>query len=49
MDLMFQNTEWNKYDERLLRAVEKGDVEKVAATLKKGAVATKQDAEGCSA
>lgn len=44
-----QATDWNKYDERLLKAVENGDVDKVTSTLKKGAVATKLDADGrCS-
>ncbi|XP_026783352.3 uveal autoantigen with coiled-coil domains and ankyrin repeats [Pangasianodon hypophthalmus] len=41
-------TDWNKYDERLLKAVESGDVDKVTNTLKKGAVATKLDADGRS-
>lgn len=47
--LMFQAADWNKYDARLLKAVESGDVDKVSSTLKKGAVATKLDADGrCS-
>lgn len=47
--LSLQATDWNKYDERLLKAVESGDVDKVTNTLKKGAVATKLDASGrCS-
>ncbi|MCI4379213.1 hypothetical protein PGIGA_G00225420 [Pangasianodon gigas] len=42
-------TDWNKYDERLLKAVESDDVDKVTNTLKKGAIATKLDADGrCS-
>ncbi|KAM6976379.1 ankycorbin [Tautogolabrus adspersus] len=42
--------EWNKNDERLLAAVEHGDVEKVASLLaKKGASAVKVDSEGKSA
>ncbi|KAK2848085.1 hypothetical protein Q7C36_009767 [Tachysurus vachellii] len=41
-------TDWNKYDERLLKAVEDDDVQKVTSTLRKGAVATKLDAEGRS-
>ncbi|XP_017322128.3 uveal autoantigen with coiled-coil domains and ankyrin repeats [Ictalurus punctatus] len=41
-------TDWNKYDERLLKAVENGDVDKVSNTLRKGAVATKLDADGRS-
>lgn len=46
--LTLQTTDWNKYDERLLKAVENGDVDKVANTLRKGAVASKLDAEGRS-
>ncbi|XP_054468166.1 ankycorbin isoform X2 [Anoplopoma fimbria] len=42
--------EWNKNDERLLAAVEHGEVEKVASLLaKKGASAVKLDGEGKSA
>ncbi|XP_029301032.1 LOW QUALITY PROTEIN: ankycorbin [Cottoperca gobio] len=42
--------EWNKNDERLLAAVEHGEVEKVAPLLaKKGASAVKLDSEGKSA
>ncbi|EHB05041.1 Ankycorbin [Heterocephalus glaber] len=42
--------EWNKNDDRLLQAVENGDVEKVASLLgKKGASATKQNSEGKTA
>lgn len=42
--------EWNKNDERLLAAVEHGEVEKVASLLsKKGASAGKLDNEGKSA
>lgn len=42
--------EWNKNDDRLLQAVEHGDVEKVASLLgKKGASATKHDSEGKTA
>ncbi|XP_064032796.1 ankycorbin isoform X1 [Pogoniulus pusillus] len=42
--------EWNKNDDRLLQAVENGDLEKVASLLgKKGASATKQDSEGKTA
>lgn len=45
-----QTNEWNKNDDRLLQAVENGDVEKVASLLgKKGASATKQDNEGKTA
>ncbi|XP_029921921.1 ankycorbin isoform X2 [Myripristis murdjan] len=42
--------EWNKNDERLLAAVEHGEVEKVASLLaKKGASAVKLDSDGKSA
>ncbi|XP_049908943.1 ankycorbin isoform X2 [Epinephelus moara] len=42
--------EWNKNDERLLAAVEHGEVEKVASLLaKKGTSAVKLDSEGKSA
>ncbi|KAH0627874.1 hypothetical protein JD844_008417 [Phrynosoma platyrhinos] len=45
-----QANEWNKNDDRLLQAVENGDVEKVASLLgKKGASATKHDSEGKTA
>ncbi|XP_061743037.1 uveal autoantigen with coiled-coil domains and ankyrin repeats isoform X5 [Nerophis ophidion] len=44
------NTDWNKYDDRLMKAVERGEVDKVAAVLgKKGIVPTKPDVEGRSA
>lgn len=42
--------EWNKYDERLLQAVDHGETDKVSALLgKKGVVATKLDLEGKTA
>uniref|UniRef100_A0A8D3C4L9 Uveal autoantigen with coiled-coil domains and ankyrin repeats n=1 Tax=Scophthalmus maximus TaxID=52904 RepID=A0A8D3C4L9_SCOMX len=45
-----QNTDWNKYDDRLMKAVERGEVDKVAAVLgKKGILPTKLDVEGRSA
>ncbi|KAG8574882.1 hypothetical protein GDO81_009381 [Engystomops pustulosus] len=45
-----QTTDWNKYDERLMRSAERGDVEKISATLaKKGVSPTKLDLEGRSA
>ncbi|XP_016808945.1 ankycorbin isoform X4 [Pan troglodytes] len=45
-----KTNEWNKNDDRLLQAVENGDVEKVASLLgKKGASATKHDSEGKTA
>ncbi|XP_051483988.1 uveal autoantigen with coiled-coil domains and ankyrin repeats [Apus apus] len=44
------NTDWNKYDDRLMKAAERGDVEKVSAILaKKGVSPTKLDVEGRSA
>ncbi|KAM7369088.1 hypothetical protein PAMP_013385 [Pampus punctatissimus] len=47
---MHRVNEWNKNDERLLAAVEHGEVEKVASLLaKKGASAVKLDSEGKSA
>lgn len=47
---VLQNTDWNKYDDRLMKAVEKADVDKVSAVLsKKGIIPTKLDVEGRSA
>uniref|UniRef100_A0AAY4C0S3 Uveal autoantigen with coiled-coil domains and ankyrin repeats b n=1 Tax=Denticeps clupeoides TaxID=299321 RepID=A0AAY4C0S3_9TELE len=47
---MYFNTDWNKYDDRLMKAVERGEVDKVAAVLsKKGIIPTKLDVEGRSA
>ncbi|XP_018608183.1 uveal autoantigen with coiled-coil domains and ankyrin repeats protein-like isoform X2 [Scleropages formosus] len=47
---VYFNTDWNKYDDRLMKAVERGEGEKVAALLgKKGIVPTKLDVEGRSA
>ncbi|XP_072320932.1 uveal autoantigen with coiled-coil domains and ankyrin repeats protein [Eucyclogobius newberryi] len=44
------NTDWNKYDDRLMKAVERGEVDKVSAVLaKKGIIPTKLDVEGRSA
>uniref|UniRef100_A0A7N8XPW2 Uveal autoantigen with coiled-coil domains and ankyrin repeats b n=1 Tax=Mastacembelus armatus TaxID=205130 RepID=A0A7N8XPW2_9TELE len=44
------NTDWNKYDDRLMKAVERGEVDKVAAVLgKKNVIPTKLDVEGRSA
>uniref|UniRef100_A0A673L111 Uveal autoantigen with coiled-coil domains and ankyrin repeats protein-like n=1 Tax=Sinocyclocheilus rhinocerous TaxID=307959 RepID=A0A673L111_9TELE len=44
------NTDWNKYDDRLMKAVERREVDKVAAVLgKKGIIPTKLDVEGRSA
>uniref|UniRef100_A0A8B9T228 Uveal autoantigen with coiled-coil domains and ankyrin repeats n=1 Tax=Anas platyrhynchos TaxID=8839 RepID=A0A8B9T228_ANAPL len=43
-------TYWNKYDDRLMKAAERGDVEKVSSILaKKGVCPTKLDVEGRSA
>ncbi|KAL1256848.1 hypothetical protein QQF64_012393 [Cirrhinus molitorella] len=44
-----ESTEWGKYDERLMKAAENGDIEKLTATLKKGTSPTKLDPEGHSA
>ncbi|OCT86718.1 uveal autoantigen with coiled-coil domains and ankyrin repeats isoform X1 [Xenopus laevis] len=45
-----QTADWNKYDERLMRAAERGDAEKVSSTLaKKGVNPSKLDLEGHSA
>ncbi|KAM9765176.1 uveal autoantigen with coiled-coil domains and ankyrin repeats isoform 2-T2 [Menidia menidia] len=47
---MHLNTDWNKYDDRLMKAVERGEVDKVSAVLnKKGIIPTKLDVEGRSA
>ncbi|XP_066184254.1 uveal autoantigen with coiled-coil domains and ankyrin repeats isoform X2 [Sylvia atricapilla] len=44
------NPDWNKYDDRLMKAAERGDVEKVSSILaKKGVNPTKLDVEGRSA
>jgi len=44
-----QSTEWGKYDDRLMKAADNEDIEKLTATLKKGANPTKLDSEGHSA
>ncbi|XP_072471537.1 uveal autoantigen with coiled-coil domains and ankyrin repeats isoform X3 [Notamacropus eugenii] len=45
-----QATDWNKYDDRLMKAAERGDVEKVSSILaKKGINPGKLDVEGRSA
>ncbi|CAI9590783.1 unnamed protein product [Staurois parvus] len=45
-----QTADWNKYDDRLMKAAERGDVEKISATLtKKGVNPSKLDLEGRSA
>ncbi|XP_062998775.1 uveal autoantigen with coiled-coil domains and ankyrin repeats isoform X2 [Elgaria multicarinata webbii] len=42
--------DWNKYDDRLMKAAERGDVEKISSVLaKKGLNPTKLDVEGRSA
>ncbi|XP_039348146.1 uveal autoantigen with coiled-coil domains and ankyrin repeats [Mauremys reevesii] len=44
------NTDWSKYDDRLMKAAERGDVEKISSILaKKGVNPTKLDVEGRSA
>ncbi|XP_062439818.1 uveal autoantigen with coiled-coil domains and ankyrin repeats isoform X3 [Rhea pennata] len=44
------SSDWNKYDDRLMKAAERGDVEKVSSILaKKGVNPTKLDVEGRSA
>ncbi|XP_041738822.1 uveal autoantigen with coiled-coil domains and ankyrin repeats [Coregonus clupeaformis] len=49
-EVTLTNTDWNKYDDRLMKAVERGEVDKVAAVLsKKGIIPTKLDVEGRSA
>lgn len=49
-EVTITNTDWNKYDDRLMKAVERGEVDKVAAVLsKKGVIPTKLDVEGRSA
>ncbi|XP_055990903.1 uveal autoantigen with coiled-coil domains and ankyrin repeats isoform X3 [Sorex fumeus] len=45
-----QVADWNKYDDRLMKAAERGDVEKVSSILaKKGVSPSKLDVEGRSA
>ncbi|KAB0375134.1 hypothetical protein FD755_013626 [Muntiacus reevesi] len=47
---MYQTADWNKYDDRLMKAAERGDVEKVSSILaKKGVNPGKLDVEGRSA
>ncbi|XP_035992076.1 uveal autoantigen with coiled-coil domains and ankyrin repeats protein isoform X2 [Fundulus heteroclitus] len=49
-ELSITNTDWNKNDDRLMKAVERDEVDKVAAVLsKKGINPTKLDGEGRSA
>ncbi|XP_051944934.1 uveal autoantigen with coiled-coil domains and ankyrin repeats protein-like isoform X2 [Xyrauchen texanus] len=49
-EVAITNTDWNKYDDRLMKAVERRDVDKVAAVLgKKSIIPTKLDVEGRSA
>ncbi|XP_058855073.1 uveal autoantigen with coiled-coil domains and ankyrin repeats-like [Acipenser ruthenus] len=49
-EVTITNTDWNKYDDRLMKAVERGEVDKVSATLsKKGVNPTKLNVEGQSA
>lgn len=45
-----QTADWNKYDDRLMKAAERGDAEKISSTLsKKGVNPSKLDLEGRSA
>ncbi|KAF6732698.1 Uveal autoantigen with coiled-coil domains and ankyrin repeats [Oryzias melastigma] len=49
-EVTISNTDWNKYDDRLMKAVERGEADKAAAVLsKKGIIPTKLDVEGRSA
>ncbi|XP_078097328.1 uveal autoantigen with coiled-coil domains and ankyrin repeats protein-like isoform X3 [Mustelus asterias] len=49
-EVTLNTSDWSKYDDRLLKAVEKGDVDKVASVLaKRGIICTKLDVEGRSA
>ncbi|XP_038669139.1 uveal autoantigen with coiled-coil domains and ankyrin repeats-like isoform X1 [Scyliorhinus canicula] len=49
-DATLNTPDWSKYDDRLLKAVDKGDVDKVTSVLaKRGIVCTKLDVEGRSA
>ncbi|XP_074477139.1 uveal autoantigen with coiled-coil domains and ankyrin repeats protein [Sebastes fasciatus] len=49
-EVTITNTDWNKYDDRLMKAVERSEADKVAAVLsKKGIIPTKLDVEGRSA
>ncbi|XP_034535868.1 uveal autoantigen with coiled-coil domains and ankyrin repeats protein isoform X2 [Notolabrus celidotus] len=49
-EVTITNTDWNKYDDRLMKAVERSEVDKVAVVLsKKGIIPTKLDVEGRSA
>uniref|UniRef100_A0A674HCN2 Uncharacterized protein n=1 Tax=Taeniopygia guttata TaxID=59729 RepID=A0A674HCN2_TAEGU len=49
-DVAQLNPDWSKYDDRLMKAAERGDVDKVSSILaKKGVSPTKLDVEGRSA
>ncbi|XP_059495246.1 uveal autoantigen with coiled-coil domains and ankyrin repeats-like [Stegostoma tigrinum] len=49
-EVTLNTSDWSKYDDRLMKAVEKGDVDKVTSVLaKRGIVCTKLDVEGRSA
>ncbi|XP_031420658.1 ankyrin repeat domain-containing protein 24 isoform X2 [Clupea harengus] len=49
-EVTIDNKDWSKYDERLLKVVESGELDKVTATLaKKGVVPTKLNPQGHSA
>ncbi|XP_065827682.1 ankyrin repeat domain-containing protein 24-like [Oscarella lobularis] len=42
-------SEWNKYDDKLLQAVELGDLTKIRAAVKKGGIPSKSNADGRTA
>ncbi len=45
--VMLQLTEWTKYDDKLVTAVEKNQLDKIQSLLtKKGVIPTKLDAQG---
>ncbi|XP_067874302.1 uveal autoantigen with coiled-coil domains and ankyrin repeats isoform X2 [Heterodontus francisci] len=49
-EVTLNTSDWSKYDDRLMKAVEKGDVDKVTSVLaKRGVICTKLDVEGRSA
>ncbi|XP_060708909.1 uveal autoantigen with coiled-coil domains and ankyrin repeats-like isoform X2 [Hemiscyllium ocellatum] len=49
-EVTLNTSDWSKYDDRLMKAVEKGDADKVTSVLaKRGIVCTKLDVEGRSA
>uniref|UniRef100_UPI00398F1A16 uveal autoantigen with coiled-coil domains and ankyrin repeats isoform X2 n=1 Tax=Pristiophorus japonicus TaxID=55135 RepID=UPI00398F1A16 len=49
-EVTLNTSDWSKYDDRLMKAVEKGDADKVTSVLaKRGLTSTKLDVEGRSA